>query len=104
MQVKYILYEILYYLISENRFNFWEEYCSNVSYFGIFRDVLDEFLKELIVSGLTDSSQQKDVDKCNNLAVEQVKIVDCEGNLKLIYPSRADLNSLVEHSISILRN
>ncbi|XP_012224681.1 leucine-rich repeat-containing protein 47-like [Linepithema humile] len=80
------------------------EVTSAISY-TVCRNVLDEFLKELIMSGLTDSSQLKDGDKlCNNLLVEQVKIVDFEGNLKLIYPSRADLNSLVEHSISILRD
>jgi len=77
--------------------------CNNISYFGISRNVLDEFLKELIISGLTDSSQQKDIDKYN-LIVGQVKVVDSEGNLKLIYPSRADLNSLIEHSISVLRD
>lgn len=57
--------------------------------------MLDQFLKELIVSGLADSAEPKDTDtdnKCNNLTVQQVKVVDTEGNLKLVYPSRADLN------------
>lgn len=66
--------------------------------------MLDEFLKEVIISGLTDSLQLEDIDKCNSLLVEQVKVVDFEGNLKLIYPSRADLNFPVEHSISVLRD
>lgn len=55
--------------------------------------MLDQFLKELIVSGLTDSAESKDTDnKCNNMIVQQVKVVDIQGNLKLVYPSRADLN------------
>jgi len=65
---------------------------------------LDLFLKELIISGLTNSEEQKDTDKLthNSLLVEQVKVVDNEGNLKLIYPSRADLN-IDEQSVTILR-
>lgn len=58
----------------------------------ILRNVLDQFLKELIVSGLADSAEPKDTDKYNNLIVQQVKVVDTQGNLKLVYPSRADLN------------
>lgn len=55
--------------------------------------MLDQFLKELIISGLTDSAESKDTDnKCNNMIVQQVKVVDIQGNLKLVYPSRADLN------------
>jgi len=65
---------------------------------------LDVFLKELIISGLTNSEEQKDTEKLshNSLLVEQVKVVDNEGNLKLIYPSRADLN-IDEQSVTILR-
>ncbi|EZA49348.1 hypothetical protein DMN91_001420 [Ooceraea biroi] len=78
------------------------EVTSAISY-TVCRNVLDVFLKELIVSGLTDSSEQKDADKLNNLLVEQVKVVDKEGNLKLVYPSRADLNSNYGYSVTILR-
>ncbi|XP_071558811.1 leucine-rich repeat-containing protein 47 [Temnothorax nylanderi] len=61
--------------------------------FTICRNVLDQFLKDLIVSGLAESAEPKDTDnKYNNLIVQQVKVVDTEGNLKLVYPSRADLN------------
>ncbi|TGZ54122.1 Leucine-rich repeat-containing protein 47 [Temnothorax longispinosus] len=61
--------------------------------FTICRNVLDQFLKDLIVSGLAESAEPKDTDnKYNNLIVQQVKVVDAEGNLKLVYPSRADLN------------
>lgn len=66
------------------------------------RNVLDVFLKELVVSGVTDASEQKDTGKLNTLIVEQVKVVDNEGNLKLVYPSRADLN-VKEHSVAIVR-
>lgn len=62
---------------------------------------MDEFLKELAISGLADSSDEKDAHKCN-LFVEQVKVVDTEGNLKLLYPSRADLK-LENFSVSVLR-
>lgn len=62
---------------------------------------MDEFLKELVISGLADSSDEKDTHKCN-LFVEQVKVVDTEGNLKLLYPSRADLK-LENFSVSVLR-
>jgi hypothetical protein len=56
------------------------------------------------MSGLTNSKEQEDTDNLshNNLIVEQVKVVDNEGNLKLIYPSRADLN-IDEQSVTILR-
>ncbi|CAK9825574.1 Leucine-rich repeat-containing protein 47 [Anthophora retusa] len=50
------------------------------------RDVLDEFLKELVSSDFGDLSSDD-----HNLVLEQVKVVDMEGNMKLIYPSRTDL-------------
>ncbi|CAK9805563.1 Leucine-rich repeat-containing protein 47 [Anthophora plagiata] len=50
------------------------------------RDVLDEFLKELVSSDFGDPSSDD-----HNLVLEQVKVVDMEGNMKLIYPSRTDL-------------
>ncbi|KYN01687.1 PREDICTED: leucine-rich repeat-containing protein 47-like [Cyphomyrmex costatus] len=78
------------------------EVTSALSY-TICRNVLDQFLKELTVSGLIDSTEPKDTDnKCNNLTVQQVKVVDTQGNLKLVYPSRADLN-LNEQFIAVLR-
>lgn len=70
-----------------------EDQFYNILYSFILRNVLDQFLKELIVSGLADSTESKDTDnKYNNLIVQQVKVVDTQGNLKLVYPSRADLN------------
>ncbi|KAG5330503.1 LRC47 protein, partial [Acromyrmex heyeri] len=79
------------------------EVTSAISY-TICRNVLDQFLKELIISGLVDSIEPKDTDnKCNNLTVQQVKVVDTQGNLKLVYPSRADLN-LSEQLVVVLRD
>jgi len=66
--------------------------------------VLDQFLKELIISGLVDSIEPKDTNnKYNNLTVQQIKVVDTQGNLKLVYPSRADLN-LSEQLVVVLRD
>lgn len=65
--------------------------------------MLDEFLKQLVMLSFTDTFEQEDTNKYNNLIVEQVKVVDIEGNLKLVYPSRADLN-FVEHSVTVVRD
>ena len=65
---------------------------------------MDQFLKELIISGLVDSIEPKDTNnKYNNLTVQQIKVVDTQGNLKLVYPSRADLN-LSEQLVVVLRD
>ncbi|XP_032691338.1 leucine-rich repeat-containing protein 47-like [Odontomachus brunneus] len=78
------------------------EVTSATSY-TVCRNVLDEFLKQLAILNFTDTCEQNDTDKYNNFIVEQVKVVDIEGNLKLVYPSRADLN-FVEHSVTIVRD
>ncbi|XP_043268160.1 leucine-rich repeat-containing protein 47-like [Venturia canescens] len=57
----------------------------------ICRNVLDEFLKELLVLGLTNKSETGETQDFHELDVEQVKIVDMEGNMKVVYPSRTDL-------------
>ncbi|XP_011867263.1 PREDICTED: leucine-rich repeat-containing protein 47-like [Vollenhovia emeryi] len=68
------------------------EVTSAISY-TVCRNVLDQFLKELIVAGLAESAESKNTDnRCNSLTVQQIKVVDTQGNLKLVYPSRADLN------------
>lgn len=51
--------------------------------------MLDEFLKEMIIEGL-GSAPNEDLNKYYELLVEQVKIVDLEGNMKSVYPSRTD--------------
>lgn len=64
--------------------------------------MLDEFLKELITLGLGCSLEQENSSNFHNLVVEQVKVVDLEGNMKLLYPSRADLN-FTSNFINVLR-
>ncbi|XP_011498436.1 PREDICTED: leucine-rich repeat-containing protein 47-like [Ceratosolen solmsi marchali] len=54
----------------------------------ICKKVLDEFLRELLIQGLGCESNSEN--KFNELTVEQVKIVDIEGNMKSVYPSRTD--------------
>ncbi|XP_014218679.1 leucine-rich repeat-containing protein 47-like [Copidosoma floridanum] len=53
------------------------------------KKVLDEFLKELVVQGLGCENSNSE-NGFNELYVEQVKIVDLEGNMKSVYPSRTD--------------
>ncbi|XP_057331602.1 leucine-rich repeat-containing protein 47-like [Microplitis mediator] len=68
----------------------------------ICRNVMDEFLKELITQGLCSSTDSNQTSNAHNLEVEQVKVVDMEGNLKHIYPSRVDLN--FDDKIKIIRD
>lgn len=64
---------------------------------------MDEFLKELITQGLCSSMENSNqTSNAHNLEVEQVKVVDMEGNLKHIYPSRVDLN--FDDKIKIIRD
>ncbi|XP_003494147.1 leucine-rich repeat-containing protein 47 [Bombus impatiens] len=77
------------------------EVTSALSY-QICRNVLDQFLKELITLGLGCLSEQENASNYNKLFVVQVKVVDMEGNMKLLYPSRADLN-FAENFITVLR-
>ncbi|KAL7292807.1 hypothetical protein TKK_0013633 [Trichogramma kaykai] len=55
------------------------------------KKVLDELLREMVVQGLGCQNQNDDQDKYHELLVEQVKIVDLEGNMKSVYPSRTDV-------------
>lgn len=52
---------------------------------------MDEFLKELVIQGL-GCETNSDGNKFHEIHVEQVKIVDLEGNMKSVYPSRTDAN------------
>lgn len=65
------------------------------------RNVLDEFLKELVIQGL-GCVQKSDDEEFHELVVEQVKIVDIEGNMKSVYPSRTDL-IIEEKDIAVVR-
>ncbi|XP_001606500.1 leucine-rich repeat-containing protein 47 isoform X1 [Nasonia vitripennis] len=53
------------------------------------KKVLDEFLRELVVQGLGCEASTTE-NKFHELHVEQIKIVDLEGNMKSVYPSRTD--------------
>ena len=77
------------------------EVTSPISY-QTCRNVLDQVLKEIITLGFGCPSEKESVSDFHNLVVEQVKIVDIEGNMKLLYPSRADLN-FAENLITVLR-
>lgn len=50
---------------------------------------MDEFLKELVIQGLGCESASQET-KFHEIVIEQVKIVDLEGNMKSVYPSRTD--------------
>lgn len=52
--------------------------------------------------GLGCLPEQENASTYNKLVVEQVKVVDMEGNMKLLYPSRVDLN-FAENFITVLR-
>ncbi|KZC10612.1 Leucine-rich repeat-containing protein 47 [Dufourea novaeangliae] len=67
------------------------EVTSATSY-QVCRNVLDQFLKELVTLGFGCPSEEENTTNYHNLVVEQIKVVDMEGNMKLLYPSRADLN------------
>ncbi|KAJ8676424.1 hypothetical protein QAD02_012211 [Eretmocerus hayati] len=56
----------------------------------ICKKVLDDFLKELVIQGLGCESDT-DEKVFHELYVEQMKIVDLEGNMKSVYPSRTDV-------------
>ena len=63
---------------------------------------MDQFLKELVTLGLGCTLESNDPDEFHKLIVEQVKVVDIEGNMKQIYPCRTDLN-FEDNSITINR-
>ncbi|XP_043788591.1 leucine-rich repeat-containing protein 47-like [Apis laboriosa] len=75
---------------------------TSASSYQICRNVLDQFLKELVTFGLGCVSEQENASNYHKLVIEQVKVVDMEGNMKLVYPSRADLN-FAENFITVLR-
>ncbi|XP_076643623.1 leucine-rich repeat-containing protein 47 [Halictus rubicundus] len=77
------------------------EVTSATSYF-ICRTVLDQFLKEIVTLGFGCISEEEDNTNFHNLVVEQIKVVDMDGNMKLLYPSRADLN-FTDNLVTVLR-
>ncbi|XP_015592936.1 leucine-rich repeat-containing protein 47 [Cephus cinctus] len=68
----------------------------------VCKKVMDQFLKELVVSGLGCSPEGDIPEEYHSLCIEQVKVVDREGNMKQVYPSRTDL-VFEENNITIIR-
>lgn len=68
----------------------------------ICRQVMDQFLKELVTLGLGCTPESNDSEEFHKLIVEQVKVVDTEGNMKQVYPCRTDLN-FEDNNIAINR-
>ncbi|XP_072934143.1 leucine-rich repeat-containing protein 47-like [Epargyreus clarus] len=54
---------------------------------GACKNVMDRLLQECLLLGIGDDVDAGDY---HTLTVQQVKIVDTEGNLKSVYPSRSD--------------
>ena len=74
------------------------EVTSAISY-RICRKVLEQFLKELTISGLTNQSMP-DFSGRNWLTVEQVRVQDTKGN-RLICPSKKDLEEDLDENSRI---
>ncbi|KAF7998312.1 hypothetical protein HCN44_009710 [Aphidius gifuensis] len=88
--------------ISTDTKNIFVEVTSATSH-QICRNVLDEFLKELVIQGIGCSVTTDENSKpFSHLHVEQVKVVDLEGNLKHVYPSKNDL-PFSDNNIVIVR-
>ncbi|XP_063993460.1 leucine-rich repeat-containing protein 47-like [Diachasmimorpha longicaudata] len=77
--------------MSTNTKNMLVEVTSSTSQ-QICRNVMDQFLKDLLPIGIaTPQSNEQTLQQYHKLEIEQVKGVDIEGNMKLVYPSRTDL-------------
>ncbi|CAG9126354.1 unnamed protein product [Plutella xylostella] len=66
---------------------------------GACKTVLDKLLHELLLLG----AGAGDDGEYNTLTVQQVKVVDPEGNLKAVYPSRTDCVFEGEANVKVLR-
>ncbi|XP_034827736.1 leucine-rich repeat-containing protein 47-like [Maniola hyperantus] len=64
---------------------------------GACKTVMDKLLQECLLLGIGDG----DDNEYHTLTVQQVKVVDTEGNLKSVYPSRTDC--VFDSSIRVLR-
>jgi len=73
---------------------------------GVCRHVLDTLLHEMLLLGINCSESPSEgttlQSEYHTLTVQQVRIVDKEGNLKVVYPSRTDL-CFEDKSISVIR-
>lgn len=73
---------------------------------SVCRRVLDALLRETLLLGISSSEPPSDGTTLQSahhtLTVQQVRVVDKEGNLKVVYPSRTDLN-FEDNTISVIR-
>jgi hypothetical protein len=73
---------------------------------GVCRRVLDTLLREILLLGISSSESPIEgtmlQSAYHTLTVQQVRVVDKEGNLKVVYPSRTDL-IFEDNSISVIR-
>jgi hypothetical protein len=73
---------------------------------NVCRHVLDALLRETLLLGISASEPQSEGTTLQSaqhtLTVQQVRVVDKEGNLKAVYPSRTDLN-FEDNTISVVR-
>ncbi|CAG9791261.1 unnamed protein product [Diatraea saccharalis] len=64
------------------------EVTSNAS-LGACKTVMNKLIQECLMLGIGDNPDEPDV-TYHSLTVQQMKVVDLEGNLKSVYPSRTD--------------
>ena len=63
------------------------------------KSIMDKLLQHMLEMGLGDSDQSCSGDKSSldnghaKLTIEQVRIIDQRGQLRVVYPSRTDLRS-----------
>jgi len=64
----------------------------------VCKKCIDSLLYEMLINGFTTKQQP------NELLVQQIKVIDIDGNLKNVYPSKVDLVDFEENfSINVVR-
>jgi len=73
---------------------------------AVCRRVLDTLLHETLLLGISSDEPPREGTTLQSahhtLTVQQVRVVDNEGNLKVVYPSRTDL-LFEDNSVSVIR-
>lgn len=73
---------------------------------SVCRHALDALLRETLLLGISSNEPPSEGTTLQSarhtLTVQQVRVVDKEGNLKVVYPSRTDLN-FEDKTISVIR-
>lgn len=56
------------------------------------RSAIDQLLKEMLIGGFgADGGDSTEEYIQTTLVIQQIKVTDAEGNLRRVYPSKADL-------------